>query len=247
MTQVAIHARELRYSAPDGTTLVGYFAIPKEVRGSIPGIIVCPEWWGLTDYPKQRAEQLAQQGYAALAIDVYGDGKVTTQASQAGEWMNQLLANQDVLMQRAKAGLDILAGQLDVDANRLAAVGFCFGGKIALDMAREGFNLKAVTTFHGTLTPKSPAQPGKIKAELLIEHGAADTMVTTDALEKFKQEMDAAQVSYHVDVYPDAKHGFTNPQADERARTNGVDLGYNPQAAEQSNQAMLDFFARTLK
>ena len=108
--------------------------MPKEANSAVPGIIVCPEWWGLTAYPKQRAEELAAQGYAALAIDVYGDGKVTDQASQASEWMSDMLANQELLMQRAKAGLDLLATQPEVDSSRLGAIGFCFGGKIALDI-----------------------------------------------------------------------------------------------------------------
>ncbi|RYY80927.1 MAG: dienelactone hydrolase family protein [Moraxellaceae bacterium] len=244
MTTSAIESREFRYTSPEGTTLVSHLALPKEVKGSVPGIVVCPEWWGLTSYPKQRAEELAALGYAALAIDVYGDGKVTDQASQASEWMSDMLANQELLMQHAKAGLDMLAAQPEVDANRMAAIGFCFGGKIALDMAREGFDLKGVVSFHGNLSPKLPAKAGQVKAELLIEHGAADSMVSMESLEQFRQEMDAAQVRYHVDVYPGAKHGFSNPVADDRARLNGIDLGFNAQAAEQSTEAMLAFFKR---
>lgn len=247
MTQPAIVSRELRYTSPEGTTLVGHLALPKEVKGTVPGIVICPEWWGLTPYPKQRAEELASQGYATLAIDVYGDGKVTDQASQANEWMSDLLADQELLMQRAKAGLDILAAQPEVDETRMAAMGFCFGGKIALDMAREGYELKGVVSFHGNLSPKLPAKVGQVKAELLIEHGAEDSMVSMESLEQFRQEMDAAQVRYHVDVYPGAKHGFTNPVADDRARVNGIDLGFNAQAAEQSSQAMLAFFERIFK
>ncbi|RYZ86632.1 MAG: dienelactone hydrolase family protein, partial [Moraxellaceae bacterium] len=142
---------------------------------------------------------------------------------------------------------DILAAQPDVDENRLAAIGFCFGGKIALDMARAGFDLKAVVSFHGNLSPKAPAQPGQIKAEILIQHGQADSMVSMHDLASFKQEMDAAQACYQVDVYPDAKHAFTNPLADERARNNGIDLAYNETADQQSNQAMLDLFKRVLQ
>ena len=247
MVQAAITAREFRYSSAEGTTLIGHLAMPTDVKAKLAGVVVCPEWWGLTDYPKQRAEELAAQGYVALAIDVYGDGKVTDQASQANEWMSELLSNQNLLMQRAKAGLDALAEQPEVDKDKLAAIGFCFGGKIALDMAREGYDLKGVASFHGTLTPKSPAQNGKVHAELLIQHGEADSMVTLDDLEAFRQEMDAANVRYHVDVYAGAKHGFTNPAADERARVNGVDLGFNAHAAQQSSQALDQFLARVLK
>lgn len=247
MAQPAIISRELRYTSPEGTTLIGHLALPAQTTGKLAGVVVCPEWWGLTDYPKSRADELASQGYAALAIDVYGDSKVTDQASQANEWMSELTSNQNLLMQRAKAGLDALAQQTEVDASRLAAIGFCFGGKIALDMAREGFDLKGVASFHGNLSPKAPAKQAKVKAELLIQHGEADSMVTLDDLEAFRVEMDAAQVRYHVDVYKGAKHGFTNPAADERARTNGVDLGFDAQAAQQSSQALDQFLARVLK
>lgn len=246
MTESATTLREVSYLAPNGTTLQGYLATPSHATTPLAGIIVCPEWWGLTDYPKQRARQLAEAGYAAFAIDVYGEGKVTTNAKQAKQWMEQLLANQDSLLANAKAGLDTLAAQPEVDDHRLAAIGFCFGGKIALDMARAGYDLKAVVSFHGTLTPKAPAQPDAIKAEVLVLHGEQDTRVTLEAVEKFKQEMDAAHANYQVIIYPDAKHAFTNPVADQRAVENNVDLGYNAQAAEQSNQAMLDLFKRIL-
>ncbi len=247
MAQPAIISRELRYTSPEGTTLIGHLALPAQAKDKLAGVVVCPEWWGLTDYPKERADELASQGYAALTIDVYGNGKVTDQASQANEWMSELTSNQNLLMQRAKAGLDALAQQAEVDGSRLAAIGFCFGGKIALDMAREGYDLKGVVSFHGTLSPKAPAEQGKIKAELLIQHGEADSMVTLDDLEAFRAEMDTAQVSYHVDVYQGAKHGFTNPVADERARANGINLGFDAQAAQQSRHAMFKFLERVLK
>ena len=145
-----------------------------------------------------------------------------------------------------KAGLDTMAAQPEIDDTRLAAIGFCFGAKVALDLARDGCDLKAVVTFHGTLSPKVSAEIGKIQGELLVLHGADDTRVTMDKLDAFKQEMDAAQANYQVIVYPHAKHAFSNPVADERARDNGVDLGYDAQAAQASNQAMLDLLQRVL-
>ncbi len=241
-----IATRQINYTAPDGTHLIGHFAYPADTTQLVAGVVVCPEWWGLTLHPKNRAEQLAKQGYAALAIDVYGDAKVTDKVSEASEWMMSVLQDQNVLLARAKAGLDTLAIQPEVDAGRLAVIGFCFGGKIALDLAREGLSLKAAVSFHGTLSPKAPAQPGKVTAEIQVNHGEQDRMVTLDAVEGFKQEMDAAAVTYSVNIYPDAKHGFTNPVADERAKANGVDLGYNQAADEQSNEAMLGLLKRTL-
>jgi len=240
-----IKTREIHYNAADGTNLVGYFAAP-ESDAPVAGVIVAPEWWGRTEYTEQRARELAEHGYAALAIDMYGDKKVTTDAGQANEWMTQMLNDQDKLMGRCRAILDDFADQLPVDGNRLGIAGYCFGGKIGLDMAREGMPLKAVATFHGNLSPKQPAEKGKFKAKVLVAHGRDDSMVSMEDVESFKQEMDKAGVDYTVDVYDNAKHGFTNPNADKRAADNGVDLGYNEAAANESWDKMIAFMRDTL-
>ena len=244
---LAINARTLTYTAPDGTTLHSYLALPADTNQQVAAVVVTPEWWGLTEYPMQRADMLAEQGYAALAIDVYGDGKTTTAASQAQAWMMEMLSDQDVLMQRAQAGLEQLRKLPEIDEHRVAAIGYCFGGKIALDMARQGMPLKAVASFHGELSPKVAAQAGVMTAAVLIEHGLADSMISMDALEGFKVEMAAAQVDLTVHLHKDAKHGFTNPAADQRAADNGVDLGYNAEADAASWQSLLDFLAEKLK
>lgn len=246
MSQHPIQTRQIHYTALDGTALIGYFAYPTDLESPVAGVVVCPEWWGVTEHPKNRADALAKEGYAALAIDLYGDAKVTDEVPVANQWMSEALADQDALLNRAKAGLHALADQPEVDANRLAVIGFCFGGKVALDMARAGLDLKAAVSFHGNLSPKSPAQAGQISAEVLVNHGEIDTMVTMDAVESFKQEMDQAGATYKIYVYKDAKHGFTNPLADERAKKYGVDLGYNAAADEQSNQATLNLLERAL-
>ena len=136
--------------------------------------------------------------------------------------------------------------QPEVDATRLAAIGFCYGGKVVLDLARSGAALKAVATFHATLTPKAPAELGKVKAEILVLHGELDSMVTLDDVANFKEEMFAAQVPHEVIIFEDAKHGFSNPLADERAKANSVDLGYNAEAEEKSLAAMYELLARQL-
>jgi len=238
--------RQIHYTAPDGAALVGYFAYPRDVALPVAGVVVCPEWWGVTEHPKDRALKLAEAGYAALAIDLYGDARVTDQVPIASGWMMELLHDQNALIARANAGLEVLAAQPEVDGTRLAVIGFCFGGKVALDMARAGLDVKAAVSFHGNLSPKSAAQAGVVKAEVQVHHGAADTMVPMVAVDSFKAEMDAAGVSYSVTIYPDAKHGFTNPAADARALANGVDLGYNEAADIASNEAMLSLLARVL-
>ena len=193
------------------------------------------------------AKRLAAEGYAALAIDVYGEGVTTEDPGEAGHRMNELLDNPKELLARALAGSKQLHDMPETCRDRMGAVGFCFGGKIVLDMARSGLKLKAVATFHGNLSATKRAEPGDIKAELLIAHGGEDSMVSMEVVEDFKEEMDAAGVSYELDIYEGAKHGFTNPKIDERAEQNDLDLAYNAAASEQSWQKMLKFFERTLK
>ena len=241
-----IKTREIEYTAADGTKLIGYFAAP-ETASPVAGVIVAPEWWGRNEYTKQRARELAEHGYAALAIDMYGDKKVTTLVSEASAWMMQTFEDSETIVTRASAGLMTLAQQPEVNADKLGAIGFCYGGKVILDLARSGANLRAVATFHAVLTPKAPAQEGVIKAEILVMHGELDSMVTLDDVATFRQEMHAAKVDHEVIVFENAKHGFSNPLADERAQANGVDLGYNASAEQQSLNAMYALLARQLK
>ena len=242
---ISIQTREIQYNAADGQRLVGYFAAPSS-QTPHAGIIVAPEWWGRNEYTEQRARELAEHGYAALAIDMYGDKNVTTDAKQAYEWMMQSFADADTIVNRAKAGLDTLAAQPEVNPTQLAAIGFCYGGKVVLDLARSGAPLKAVATFHATLAPKAPAVEGQIQGEILVLHGELDSMVTLDDVASFREEMHAAKVDHEVIIFEDAKHGFSNPLADERAKANGVDLGYNPEAERQGLDAMYDLLERNL-
>ncbi|UIZ96246.1 prolyl oligopeptidase family serine peptidase [Acinetobacter johnsonii] len=242
---ISIQTREIQYNAADGQRLVGYFAAPSS-QTPHAGIIVAPEWWGRNEYTEQRARELAEHGYAALAIDMYGDKNVTTDAKQAYEWMMQTFADTDTIVNRAQAGLDTLAAQPEVNPTQLAAIGFCYGGKVVLDLARSGAPLKAVATFHATLTPKAPAAEGQIQGEILVLHGELDSMVTLDDVASFREEMHAAKVDHEVIIFEDAKHGFSNPLADERAKANGVDLGYNPEAERQGLDAMYDLLERNL-
>ena len=243
---LAIKTREIEYTAADGSKLIGYFAAP-ETAQAVAGVIVAPEWWGRNEYTEQRARELAEHGFAALAIDMYGDKKVTTAAAQASEWMMQTFEHADTIVQRAQAGLAILAAQPEVNATKLAAIGFCYGGKVALDLARAGADLNAVVTFHANLSPKAAAEKGTVKAEILVLHGELDSMVSLDDVASFRQEMYAAEVEHEVIVFANAKHGFSNPLADERAKANGVDLAYNPEAERQGLEAMYELLDKHLK
>ncbi len=234
-------------STIDNVELISYVALPDNASNDTPvsGILVAPEWWGVVEHPKSVTERLAQAGFAAVAMDIYGEGKLTTDAAQANMWMEQVLADQDALMARCQLILNDFSDQMAVDSDNLGAIGFCFGGKIVLDMAREGMPLKAVATFHGNPSPKQPAD-SKFTAKVLVAHGRDDSMVSMEAIEGLKIELDAADVDYTIDVYEGAKHGFTNPQADERAAKNNVDLGYNDTAAKQSWDNMLTFMQDNL-
>ena len=240
-----IKTREIEYSATDGVKLIGYLATP-ELDQPVPGVLVGPEWWGRNEYTEQRARELAEHGYAALAIDMYGDKKSTDQASQASEWMMQTFAAPNIIVDRANAALSALNAQEEVDSATTAAIGFCYGGKVALDLARSGANLKAVATFHANLSAQTPAQTGQVKAEILVLHGEKDSMVSLDDVAQFKAEMFAAGVEHEVIVFEDAKHGFSNPQADERAKANSVDLAYSATAEQQSLDAMYELLDRQL-
>lgn len=242
---MAIKTQILMYTDFRGITHKSNLCLP-ENADNLPGVLVAPEWWGLTNTAKQAAEKLAETGYVALAMDVYGEGKVASDAATANAWMMSVVTDKEVLLKLTQEALTQLANVPEVDAKRLAAIGFCFGGKVVLDVARIGANLKCVASFHGNLTPAKPATEGSVKAKLLVEHGAADTMVPLASVEAFKKEMDAAGADYQLDVFPNAKHGFTNPESDENARKNGIDVGYNQAAAEKSWANMLKLFAENL-
>lgn len=245
MVNGAVITREIEYQDSHGQKLIGYFAYPAG-KTQLAAILVGPEWWGRNDYIERRARELAEHGYAALAIDMYGDKKLAQDAKTANQYMLSTFEHTETIVDRATAALNALATQPEVDDQRLAAIGFCYGGKVVLDLARSGANLKAVNTFHANLSAQTPAQKAQFKAEVVVSHGEADSMVSLDDVERFKQEMDTAQVKYRIDIYPNAKHGFTNPAADENARRNGVDLGYNALAEAEAFDGLYALLDRTL-
>ena len=242
----AVQTQEIPYTSADGTKLIGYYAYDDAIKGPRPGVMVVHEWWGLNDYAKRRARDLAGLGYSALAIDMYGDGKNTEHPTDAMAFMQAALKDGKAASGRFQAGLDLLKKQPQTDPDKLAAIGYCFGGKVVLDAARQGVPLAGVVSFHGALVTNTPATPGSVKAKILVEHGALDSMVTEDNVTAFKSEMDKAGANYKFVSLEGAKHGFSNPDADRlsHGEHGGPDIGYNKAADEQSWADMQKFFKK---
>lgn len=221
----------------------GYLAWDDAVEGKRPGVLVVHEWWGLNDYARSRTEQLAKLGYIAFAADIYGEGKNTTHPEDAAKMAGQVRTNVEQWRSRAQAALDVLESQPQCDASKLAAIGYCFGGATALQLAYAGADLDAVVTFHGALPVPTSAEAEQIKAELLINHGAEDTFTDSDTIAKFKKSLADAGVTYEFIAYPGAVHSFTVPSAD---RVGMSGMKYNKEADEKSWQAMRELFERKL-
>jgi dienelactone hydrolase len=233
-----VQTREIEYRQGD-TVLKGFIAWNDAARGKRPGVLVVHEWWGLNEHARRQARRLAEAGYVGFALDMYGNGKVTTHPQDAQAFVAEVTKDPAVMAARFNAALAELKRDPHVDTTRIAAIGYCFGGAVVLGMARSGADLAAVVTFHGALATQTPAQPGKVKARILVLAGAADPFVPPAQLDAFKQEMQAAGARFEVVSYPGAKHGFTNPDA---ASYGMEQLAYNAAADRQSWAAMLKLF-----
>jgi dienelactone hydrolase len=221
------------------TTFQGYLAYDDSITGPRPGVLIFPEWWGLTDYPKHRAEQLAKLGYIAFAVDMYGNGQTTDDAQQAGQLMTPIEQDRSLVRARASAGLDVLRKQPQCDPTKIAAIGYCFGGLVALELARSGADLSAIVSFHGNLTNPNPDRDANIKPKILICTGGDDAFVPPQQVQDFQSEMKKAGADVQVIVYKGAHHAFTNPDADRHGIPN---IAYNAEADKRSFQVMIDLF-----
>ncbi len=228
-----IKGKEVSYRS-GSTVMKGYLAYDKKIKGKRPGVLVVHEWWGLNDYARKRARMLAGMGYAALAVDMYGGGKQALHPDDAGKFSSELMKNFDVGKARFMAAMDFLKKQRITDPERIAAIGYCFGGGVVLNMARQGIDLKGVASFHGGLTAVKPAEKGAVKARILVLNGEDDKFVTADQIEAFKKEMEDAGVDLKFISYPGAMHSFTNPDADTYAKKFNLPLGYNADADKKS-------------
>jgi dienelactone hydrolase len=233
----AVRTTDIEYEV-DGTTMIGRLALP-DGDATRPAVLIAHEGGGLDDFQKQRAERFAELGYVAFALDYYGGGKPLTERAEMGTRLTRYMENPDLARAVATAGLDVLLAQPQTDPSRVAAVGYCFGGALVLELARTGANLKAIVGFHPGLTPMRPEDSVKIVGKVLMCVGADDPIIPVEQRLAFEAEMRAAGVDWRMNLYGGAQHSFTNP----RAGTVGMPgLAYDQASDERSWRAMLDLF-----
>lgn len=226
----------------EGTILKGFLVYDKNIEGKRPGVLVVHEWWGHNDYARKRARMLAELGYTALALDMYGEGKTADHPEDAQKFAGAIFNNVKMGEDRFLAAYNFLRDQETVNQDEIAAVGYCFGGAVVLHMARIGMDLKAVASFHGGIQAITPAEEGKVKAFVLVCNGADDPFVTQEQIDAFKKEMDDAKVQYEFVNYEGAVHSFTSPAADSLGPKFNMPLAYNEKADKESWQEMQKVF-----
>lgn len=237
--QAGVVTKTVEYRQGD-TTLEGYLAYDDSVKGKRPGVLVIHEWTGLGPYEKKRAEQLAQLGYVAFAADIYGKGvRPTTPEFAAREATKYRGTDRSLIRARAAAGLEKLATIPEADPDRLAVIGYCFGGTAALELARSGANLRGTVSFHGGLDTPIPADALKIRGKVLALHGADDPHVPPAQVAAFQQEMRLAKVDWQMNYYGGAVHSFSNPKS---GNDPAKGVAYNEKADRRSWEAMKIFF-----
>jgi dienelactone hydrolase len=230
-----------------GVLMKSYLAFDKNIKGQRPGVLVIPEWWGLNDYARKRAGMLAELGYTALGVDMYGEGKQAANPDEAAKLSSEVMKNIDGAEARFKAAMDILKNQPSVDPTRMAAIGYCFGGGVVLNMAYFGVDLRGMVSFHGGLTLAERAPSGGIKAKVLVLTGGDDPFVPPKQVEEFKSKMKAAGADLRVISYPGARHSFTNPEADALGKKFNMPIAYNASADQKSWQEMKTFLKNLFK
>ncbi len=242
--QAGIQTQEIEYSS-GGAKLKGYLAYDDSIKGKRPGVLVVHEWWGHNEHARDRARMLAKLGYTALAVDMYGDGKFAEHPKKAGEFMNAAFKDWKGSKAKFNAAKKVLQNHATVDPERIASIGFCFGGAVSLRMARGGADLSAVVAFHSALPLAPPVKPGQVKAAVLVINGADDGFLDPKTVATFKEEMADATADFKYVSLEGAKHSYTNVQADEFSKKFNIPaLEYNKEADQKAWAAMQDLFKR---
>ncbi|MDX1460388.1 MAG: dienelactone hydrolase family protein [Xanthomonadales bacterium] len=221
-----IRTEEVTYSG-GGVEMQGYLAWDDSIEGPRPGILVVHEWWGHNDYPRSRARQLAELGYTALSLDMYGDGKTADHPRDAGAFMNAVIQDMESGRARFEAAQALLKQHPTVNADKIGAIGYCFGGGVVLHMARSGADLDVAASFHGSLGLARTDGPDQIDTRVVAYNGKADPFVTDEAKAAFRAEMESAGADYDLIEFDGAIHGFTNPAATENGKKFDLPLKYD--------------------
>jgi len=244
LANAGIKTEEIEYSH-NGAKLTGYLAYDDSKSGKRPGVIVVHEWWGHNDHARNRSKMLAEAGYTAFALDMYGSGKLANHPKKAGEFMNAAFSNWLDSQARYNKALEILKGHKTVDATRIGSIGFCFGGAVSIKMAKGGADLKGVVAFHSALPIEPAITKNSMKSAVLIINGSEDGFLKPESVASFSLDMFKANVDFTYMNLKGVKHSYTNPQADEFAKKFNISaLQYNKKADEQAWAAMLSFFKR---
>ena len=211
--------------------------------GKSPIVLVIPEWWGLNEYPKSRAKQLAEMGYLAMAVDIYGNGKIADNPKDAGAFSGPFYQDPQMAMNRVNAAIAKAKSLPQADTSQVAAIGYCFGGGVLLNAARLGLNVNGIVSFHGSLIG-TPANKDLLKTKVLVCHGLADPFVPEAQAAAFRKSMDSINADYTFKAYPDAMHAFTNPNSTETGKKFNIPVAYNAAADSASWQDMKAFFGK---
>ena len=236
-----IISKEIDYKQGD-TIMKGMLAYDDAIQGKRPGVLIVHEWWGHNKHARDKARMLAKEGYVAFAVDMYGNRKNADHPDDAGKFSSAVAGNMPLAKARFIAAMDTLKDQPNVEPEQLAAMGYCFGGGVVLNMARMGVELKGVSSFHGSIATKNPAKKGDIKTPIRVFNGEADPFVKAEQITALKAEMKNAGVDFEFVNYPGARHSFTNPDADATGKKFNLPLEYNAAADKDSWQKNLDFF-----
>lgn len=247
VAEAAVKEEAVSYKAGD-TTMKGFVVYDDAVKGKRPGVIVVHEWWGITPHVRGEARKLATQGYTAFVADMYGNGKTADNPKDAGALYESVMSKPEIMRSRFDAAKNALANHATVNPEKIAAIGFCFGGTVVLSMARAGEDLDGVAAFHAGLDPVGgPAAPGKVKAKVLVMNGDADPFIKPESVEAFKKEMQAANVDLRYVGYPGAVHAFTNPDATAKGKKFNLPIAYDANADRQSKAEMQKFLSAVFK
>lgn len=242
----SVSTKEIDYHA-DSVTMKGFMAYPADTNGKKPAVLVVHEWWGHNEHARQKAKMLAKLGYVALAVDMYGDGKQANHPQDAGGFAMSVMGNFVGAKARFEKAIETLKNDPRVNPEKIAAIGYCFGGSVVLAMANSGMDLDGVAAFHAGLQLPNMAKKDSVVAKVLVMNGEDDPFIPADVVSAYKLQLDSAHVSYSYISLPGTVHGYTNPDADSIGKKFELPLKYNKDSDEKANAELEKFLAEIFK